>query len=261
MSATTESARSSRGPQAAPATYVYGVLAADTPLPDIAGIGGRPLAEVTSRGLMAMTSDLTDRELRLGREDMTTHARVLEEALEHGTVLPMRFGVVMAGEEAIRASLLEAHHDELEEQLASLHDKVELRVRAVYDEVALMREIVDQNPEIAALRQALKGASEDATYYDRIRLGELVARAVEDKRDVDATAMLGELSPYAIATQNGEPTHERVVFSASFLVDRSKVPEFDRALDAQGEAQAGRVRFKYVGPLPPHSFVELAATD
>ena len=79
-------------------TYVYGVLGAGDEPPEISGIGGAPLHEVKVGGLAALVSDLGDRELTLGREEMTTHARVLEEAVQHATVLPMRFGVVMAGE-------------------------------------------------------------------------------------------------------------------------------------------------------------------
>ena len=51
--------------------------------------------------------------MTMGREAMTTHARVLEAAHSLGTVLPMRFGVVMDGEDEVTHSLLEAHHDEL----------------------------------------------------------------------------------------------------------------------------------------------------
>src|ERR1700694_5306833 len=91
------------------ATYVYGVLSADDDPPQIAGIGGAPLHEVTSDGIAALVSDLSDKELRLGREEMTAHARVLEEALQQGTVLPMRFGVVMAGAPAVKTNLLDAH--------------------------------------------------------------------------------------------------------------------------------------------------------
>jgi hypothetical protein len=45
--------------------------------------------------------------------------------------------------------------------------------------------------------------------------------------------------------------------NASFLVERDGLSAFDRAVDALGEEQAGRIRLRYTGPLPPHSFVEL----
>ncbi len=239
------------------ATYVYGVRARGQELPQVDGIGGAPVQEIASDGIAALVSDLDGRELVLGREEMTAHARVLEEALQHGTVLPMRFGVVMAGERAVASHLLTAHRDELEQQLNELNGKVELRVRAVYDEPTLMREVVSEDQDVARLRSSLRGASEDATYYGRIQLGEMVARAVERKRDVDAGRILDALAPLATATRVSEADHERIVVSASFLVERERMAEFDDAVDEIGRVQDGRMRLKYTGPLPPHSFVEL----
>src|SRR5947209_13385079 len=238
-------------------TYVYGVHAAGEDPPQISGIGGAPLHEVTADGVAALVSPLEDRELTLGREEMTIHARVLEEALQHGTVLPMRFGVVMDGEPAVRSALLEAHRDELIRQLDEMTGKVELRLRAVYDESVLMREVVQEDHGIGRLRESLRGKPEDATYYERIQLGEMVAAAVERKREQDADRMLEQLVPLSLAIEVGDPGNERVALNASFLVERGQIAAFDVAVDELGREQNGPMRLKYTGPLPTHSFVRL----
>src|SRR2546421_443993 len=120
-----------------------------------------------------------------------------------GTVLPMRFGVVMDGELAVKEYLLERHRPELEQQLNDLKGKIELRVRAVYEEETLLKEVIAEVPEIARLRQELHGKSDDATYYARIRLGEMVSNAIQIKRDADAMAILAPLEPLARATSVG----------------------------------------------------------
>jgi Gas vesicle synthesis protein GvpL/GvpF len=239
------------------ATYVYGVLSAEHEPPSIKGIGGAPLREITSDGIAALVSDMNGHELTLGREEVAAHARVLEQALEGGTVLPMRFGVVMAGEPAVKTALLDAHLDELRDQLSEMSGKVELRLRAVYDEHALMREVVQEDLDVARLRDSLRGAPEDATYYGRIQLGELVAKAVERKRESDAAALLDSLAPLALDMKISDPNNERVVLNASFLVERERMGAFDEAVDTIGLAQADRMRLKLTGPLPPHSFVRL----
>jgi hypothetical protein len=238
--------------------YVYGVLRADHKPPKMKGIADQPLHEVSSGNLAALVSELNDLTLQLGREEMTKHVEVLDKAQENGTVLPMRFGVVMDGEPAIKEHLLEAHREELEQQLTELTGKVELRVRAVYEEQTLLREIVSENAEIAKFRQSLQGKPDDATYYARIRLGELVAEAIQRKREADAAAILDPLEPLAHVTNIGEPPNERVAVTASFLVDEKRMPEFDKAVDGIGRAQANRMKIKYTGPLPPHSFVTLS---
>jgi hypothetical protein len=243
----------------APAKYVYGVIAAAGDPPSAAGIGGAEVTLIGDTEIAAIVSDIDPARLKLGREEMTAHARVLEDAISAGTVLPMRFGVVMADEDAVRRQLLVSRHDELQRQLATLAGKVELRLRASYEEDHLMREAVATDPEIRRLRDSLRGVPEDATYYGRIQLGELVAAAVERIRQADADQILGALSPLAVAAEAGEPGHERVALNASFLVERDRMAEFDQHVDEVGRTQAGRMRFKYTGPLPPHSFVELAA--
>jgi gas vesicle protein GvpL/GvpF len=241
-----------------PGKYVYGILAASASIPARAGIEDEPLELIASDGIAALVSDVPGGELRMGRDAMTAHARVLEEAHLLGTVLPMRFGVVMAGGTEIRNDLLEAHHDELVMQLADFEGKVELKLRATYEEDPLLREVVHEDQDVARLRASLHGAPEDATYYGRIELGELISRAIERKRELDSSSIVRELTPLALAVDVAEPSHERIVLSASFLVEQARIEEFDASVDRIGQAQADRMRIKYTGPLPPHSFVHFA---
>jgi hypothetical protein len=237
------------------ADYVYGIVEPGAKPPDGRGLGGAPVRLVPDGGAAALVSDVADRELELGRDEVMTHARVLEDALDRGTVLPMRFGVVMDGDEDVKARLLEEHADEVREQLARFSGKVEVNLRATYDEDTLMREVVRENPDIARLRDTVRDKPEDATYYERIELGEHIAQAVERRRERDAQQIVDALSQVADDVEVSAPAHERVALNASFLIARTKLAEFDQVLDAFAEGQGGRLRFKYTGPLPPHSFV------
>jgi len=242
----------------ATATYVYGVVKAKERAEQGPAIGGEPVEVVAHEGVAALVSRVPGEELEAGREELLTHSRVLEEALRQGAVLPMKFGVVMPSDEVVRSDLLEAHHDELLRQLGELEGKVELNVKGIYDEAAVIREIVAEQPEIAQLRAAIAGKPEDATYPERIRLGELVAQALEAKRAHDEEAIVSCLSPHAIGVDVGPPVHERMAVNGSFLVAENTVEEFDAELERVATENAERIRFKETGPLPPHSFVELS---
>jgi hypothetical protein len=163
----------------------------------------------------------------------------------------------MKDADEVKARLLESNASELQSELRRLKDKVELRIRAVYDQPTLLREIIAGDSEIAQLRKALQGVPKDATYYEQIRLGELVSQAIERKREADAHGFVDVLGPVAEDIDVSDVSHERVALNASFLVDRKRVPEFDAELERIAKAQADRLRVKYTGPLPPHSFVEL----
>jgi hypothetical protein len=240
------------------ASYVYGIVQSNATAPRVKGIGGARLTLVAGEDIAVLVSEIPGDQVRLGREELLVHSRVLEAALKRGTVLPMRFGVVMSGVEEVRSRLLDEHAAELREQLAELEGTVEVRIRASYEEDSLLRDVVCDHPEIATLRAAVQGRTDDATYYDRIRLGELVAGAVERRRERDAQAIVDALSSAALAVDAGKPAHERVALQASFLVERSRLSEFDRILDDVAMGYGGQLGFKYTGPLPPYSFVELA---
>jgi hypothetical protein len=242
---------------AASAQYVYGIVPASKRAPRGMGVARRRLRTVETSDVAAIVSDVPGGELRAGRDDLLAHARVLERALEDGVVLPMRFGIVLPDSDSVRDELLDEHRDDLLEQLAMFDGKVELHVRAVYHEPALMAELIESNPEIAARHESVRGQPEDATYYARIQLGQLVAEGVERARQIDASAILDELEPLAVAVDAGTPEHEHVAAQLSFLVERSRLAEFDQAVDRLGQRNEGRLRFKYTGPLPPYSFVAL----
>lgn len=232
--------------------YVYGVVAADARAPDGTGIDARPLRLVSDQGVGAIISDVPDKEPTFGREALTAHSNVLEAALASATVLPMRFGVIMEGDDEVRAKLLGRHRDELLAQLERLAGRVELSLRATYEEAPLLREIMASEPQIRALHTSNRGS-----YLEQVQLGEMIAAAVEARRRRDADEILSVLTPLAEDYQLAEPRHERMALSASFLIPREGIANFDAAVDDVGRRQQHRMRLRYTGPLPPHSFVTM----
>ena len=237
--------------------YVYGVVAADTELPGLKGLDDAPLRLVAHEDLAAVVSDIPAGDLRPTGARLNAHLERLTHVHAAATVLPMQFGVVLPDEDAVRTEVLADHAEGLREQLAAFAGRAELEVRGTFDEPALMAEAVAANPSITAAREAIAGKPADATYYERIQLGEQVAAAVEAVREAVRDRMLSELGPLALDVRVGEPAHELTAYSAAFLVDDGRLEEFDAAVDRLAEAQGELVRMKYFGPLPPHSFVGL----
>jgi hypothetical protein len=120
--------------------------------------------------------------------------------------------------------------------------------------------VVAERPDIAKLRASIEGRPVESTYHESIRLGELVAHAVAGKRAEIGERILAHLEPLAAAARAGDALHEQMVANVAFLVERERVPEFDAAVDALGrELTDPEVRVRYLGPLPPHNFVDLAS--
>jgi hypothetical protein len=219
------------------------------------GLADSPVEPVRVGELAGLTSPVPSIKVRARRADLLRHFEVLATAFEDGTVLPLRFGVVFDDQQALTESFLRPRHDELVALLRELRDRVELRVTANYREEAILAEVVRENPRIARLREATRG--ERGGHPLLLELGELVAAELRARTGRDTRVILDRLRRLAVDYDLDDEPIEHQVLRGSFLVERKRVPAFDKTMDEIASDQAGRIDFKYVGPLPPHSFVSL----
>jgi hypothetical protein len=237
--------------------YVYGVTFADTSVPgDLRGMDFAPVSLVTRGRCGALVSDLAGRRPLGTQLDLLAHERVLERlAKENVSVLPFRFGAAMSGPEEIATELLTAHEDRFLRDLGRMVGRVELVVKGGYVDQEVYREVLNEVPEVTRLRERIRGLPEKDARDERIRIGELVARALAGKREDDGQRLIRALSPYAAEVAPRRPTGEDGAVNAAFLVERERRAEFDLAVDRLGREWEGRVRLRLIGPLPPYDFV------
>ncbi len=225
----------------------------------MAGVGepGCEVRTVCHDGLCAVVSDASAGEVEATRDNLMSHAGVLDALMGQGTVVPMRFGVVVPSEEALMSEVLAPFHDELLDLCRRFEGTTELHVKAIYREEVVLAEIVHENPEVARLREVTRDLPEAATYYDRIRLGELIAKAMDAKRRADGDALVARLAPLAVDTRENDLIVDRMVANTAFLVAASERQRFDDAVAQLTTDVAHRMDVKYVGPFPPYSFADV----
>ncbi|PZH02197.1 gas vesicle protein [Streptomyces sp. NTH33] len=236
-------------------TYVYGITAASHPsLPEGMGGVGDPPREIRvlkAGELAAVVSDAPE-GLRPKRKDLLAHQNVLSEIGAAGCVLPMRFGSVAPDDDTVTGVLGErAEH--YKERLRELDGKVEYNVKGSHVEEAVLHRVMAENPEIRSLAEANR-ASGGGSYDDKIRLGELVAAAVQAREGEDAGEVVRALSPLAAAVSEG-PQSTGWLVNASFLVARDEAERFLAAVE-QARKDLPHLELRVNGPLPPYSFVE-----
>jgi|SRR5438477_4149020 len=230
--------------------YVYGVTWADGTIARRgSGVAGADVGAVEQGELAAIVSPVPDRFVRARRRDLMSHMDVLADVFASRTVLPLRFGSVFPGPEAVAGELLGTRYEELVELLHRFDGLAELRVRGAYREEELLAEIVAEEPRIAAMRGV------DAL---RIQLGEAVAGAVARRRERDLRMLAETLGPLVKDMALEDLRTEFELIRASYLVDEQDIGKFDRRMDELARREQGRITFTYAGPLPPHSFVALA---
>jgi Gas vesicle synthesis protein GvpL/GvpF len=237
--------------------YVYGITDAEVDLPEsLTGIDGKPVSLVAHGRVAALVSDLAaDRPLGT-RDDLMGHQGVLEQVVDSGgNVLPFRFGGALTDRDAVVEELLTPHEETFAEQLERLRGHVQMRVKARYVEDAVLREMVQEEPEIAELNQRVRELPEDAAYYDRVRLGELIAQGFTRRRQQDGQGLLDTLAPRAAAVSQRELSREDDVLDAGFLIDRKEREAFEKLVEKVGEDNSTRIRLRLAGPLPPYDFV------
>ena len=240
--------------------YLYAIIACPEERAFKArGIGerGDPVYTIPYRRLAAVVSDSPVVEYDNSRRNMMAHALVLEEVMEEFDLLPVRFGTIAPDVEAVRDRLLGQRYSEFTQLLGQMEGRIELGLKAFWYEGAVFDEVVEENEEIRKLRDALAGKSPEETYFERIRLGEAVEKALNDKRASDEEMILSRIRPFVRKSKSNKVISERMVLNAAFLADREKEPEIDAAVRDLDAEFGERLMFKYVGPVAPYNFVNI----
>lgn len=238
------------------ATYVYGLVAADTQLPDgLTGLGpSGKVSAIVHGDVAAVVGDVpADRPLGT-RDDLLAHESVVDTVAASATVLPMRFPAVVE-EDGVMEELLVPHHDRFVAALGELEGRVQFTLKGRYEQDVVLREVLDEHPEVRELQAEIRDLPEDATYHQRLRLGELVVGELEERRDAEAEELVQQLEPHAVGVVVHNPGRPDDIVNAAFLVERERVREFEDAVERQGERLDGRARLRLLGPLAPYDFV------
>ncbi len=240
--------------------YLYCIVRCREPRTfETLGMGerGDVVHTINFQDIAAVTSDSPHPRYDNTRRNMMAHMRVLDEVMSEYTVLPARFDSVAPGPDEVRKQLLEARHTELSTMLDAMEGRIEMGLKVFWYEDVVFQEIVADNPTIRRMRDGLSGRSIEETYYDRIRLGELVEAALKARRSRDEDSVLERLRPLAEKTKTNPTIADHMVVNAAFLITRAREIEFDAAIRALDAEMGRRLLIKCVGPVAPYNFVNV----
>ncbi|MEU4336788.1 GvpL/GvpF family gas vesicle protein [Micromonospora lupini] len=238
--------------------FIYGLVPADVEAtPDAAGVGDPPgeVTVVRHGDLAALVSEVP-LEAPLGRAaDLRAYQELLDGTAVVAPVLPVRFGTVVTGPDAV-LDLLRPHHDRFAAALAEFEGRVQYVVQGRFDEQALLRAVLDESPAAAGLADQVRGRAEAASREPRIRLGELISQAVELRREAENRRLLDVTAEYVVATQLRPPTHEMDAAHVALLVDTDREDALVDVLETYAQDRRGLLRLRLLGPLAPYDFVD-----
>src|ERR1700751_5670357 len=119
-------AAAAAGVQQQKGIYIYGILPADIEVAvGIPGVGEHPglLRDVRFNGLAALISEVDSSGWLGSPADLRTHREIRDAPPAEVPVLPLRFGTILASEDAVAEDLLGAHHDEFTAALEQLEGR------------------------------------------------------------------------------------------------------------------------------------------
>jgi hypothetical protein len=240
--------------------YIYCIIQAKEPRQFTRlGIGerGDVVHTIHYNNLAAVVSDSPMQEYDSTRRNVMAHTLVLEEVMKEHTLLPVRFGTIAPDQDSLHDKLLKRRFGELNGLLQSMEGLTELGVKTFWYEGLPFDEILSENPSLRELRDRLSERPAEQTYYDRIALGEMIEKALAQKRMQCAERILSRLRPLARHTRMNDVITDRMVLNAAFLIEAGRQPDFDEVIQTLDEEMGDRLIFKYVGPVAPYNFVNI----
>jgi hypothetical protein len=226
---------------------------------------GSPVYTIHFEDLAFVVSDCDDVEYDITRENTLCHQKVIEEVMDRGfNPLPVKFGTIatatrVSTTEGRIHNVLKRRFGEFQGLLGDMEDKVEVGLKVFWKKDRLFADIVSEYRQVRMLRDriASRPSSGLAWRDERIQLGTMVNNAIEDKRDREAPLLIRRLRPVAYDYKTNKIMTDTMVLNGAFLVYKDRLGEFDAAVNELDETYGERMKFNYVGCLPPFNFIEL----
>jgi DnaJ-domain-containing protein 1 len=244
--------------------FIYATIDNRLEIPDLAkypagGINAAPLEVVCYRDIAAVVSAididrfapdlplevLTEQQQESYRAYLLKYQQVnsflFGKTGDHG-MLPLKFGFTASSNEEVE-KVLEQAYIQLRTCLDRLQGTMELVIQASWELPKILQDIVKNNPDLAGT--------------DALQTGKLLFEAAEVKKRKLVAAIHDKLSLLSKDYLDAPLKTEAMIFNRSYLVEKKQEPLFDDAVDAVATEFEDYLNFRYIGPLPVYSFVNI----
>ena len=225
------------------------------------GLHGSALRLVQAGELAAIVSDWTQAGVNRSFVEANTdlvwqHEHVIERIMFDCTVLPVRFGTLLANDERVRAALVE-RQGAFTADLARVAGCIELGLRILWQPPADSVQASPPAPPVQH-RQAPAPALHNpgAQYLLRRAAEEQAQQAVRSRAEALAGEVSRGLDALAVDVRRNVLPTDRLLLAANYLIPRVQMGSFVTAVE-QLRAQHRQLAFLWSGPWPPYHFMSL----
>lgn len=241
--------------------YIYGVIKTSKPATfgqSLLPSSPEEVYTVVHRDLAGVVSNYSGGDFAsLSKEDklrcLMAHQGIIERVMkERYTILPVKFGTLVAGEDEI-PRVLEQGYNKFAQTLNQMDDLVEIEVAATWDLKRVLEEIGNE-AEIVQLKRSMAGKSAAEMLEMQINAGKLVKESLDRRREDYRSQMMQSLAEVSLDIQPNTLVADEMVMNVAFLIQSEKQEAFDSRLRRVDEAFNDQINFRVIGPLPPYSF-------
>ena len=238
---------------------IYGFIKGDEPHRFGAiGINGGEVYAMPFEGISAIVGNLPRQGFEaLPKEtllrNLTIYQSVIEQLMTEYPVIPVKFGTLLEGDEAV-IHILKRGKDEIVQSLTEMENKIELDVVALWPDLNAVLAEIGQTEEIKALKETAAAESEGNGLAIRIQAGKQVKALLEQKRESLQSVILPPLLSIAEKHCIHSLMDDGMIMNAAFLIRKENASRLEGIVSGLDHRYEDRINFRIIGPLPPYSF-------
>ena len=242
--------------------YIYGIINSngeDFSCPN--GVTCKGVNTIPYQDISAVVSDseIIDytllRKEALARE-LVKYQQIIEEIMPAYAIIPMRLGTFVSDGNEVREILIRGYRV-IKDIFSKIIDKIEIDVAATWSDFNSILKEIGEEKEIKELKDKILANSKEIPVDDRMKVGLMVKKALDKKRDGCALEIQNALKTMSEDLKAHELMDDKMVMNAAFLIRKASHNDFEKKTEELNTEFAEKLNFRCVGPLPPYSFYTL----
>jgi hypothetical protein len=228
--------------------YVYCLTTGIDALPHpLRGITGAEVRLLKAGDFSVLVSDFAGDKAPVNRENVVSHAAVVQSTLEHTTPLPFRFGVVVTP--AQLESFVTARHDALKARLDLVRGCVEMSVKVISSGN-------NGKPQRLEEQTSTLGDKPGTMFLLEKRHELLGSEARVAEAQQIASWLQAQIGEVVRETRIETNLTDKLLLATSHLVERGVVEQYRTRLKS-ARLERPELNFLVSGPWPPYSFANI----
>jgi hypothetical protein len=221
------------------------------------GIAEAELAVISFNQIMAVVSDIEKADLVANQANAFVFAQVIETLGKQYPLLPMRFGSIMASNDAV-TKMLERNYTEIQHNLGKIENKSEFGLKIFCDSEKLTAELIVKSETATSPTVKPDTDTKNSVFREYVnkklkehRLEALMLTYV----DSVITLVSEHLAQLNSINKIQKMATRSIIIDAVFLVEKERKSEVIQVV-ADMQNQYPGLNFILTGPWPPYNFVD-----